>query len=290
MPPLVKHVGISFRSTVGSDREQSGYIVQHNGSTVGGFHKSYKDALAQLSRAKGVPIKMLKLKVAFRKHVESSHVPYIRCHAYTKRWYSPQVPLGKSFATEDEAIKAVKAAKVGKNFLATAKKNLVKGGGKTKKQLSPAKLAHRIKCLIKFTFADPQKQWLPADACAAAKHRHLSKQMYACDPALHFLSLVLKYGPWKDALLHAWKQASKWPGEKLALKPKLESTESSSPEPTSKLAYKQACIDVKPRARAVKKLLVAAAKAIHDHPVDPAWSANANRFGGRFNGPAIQLH
>ena len=149
---------------------------------------------------------MLKLKVAFRQQVKSSCTPYVRCRAPYGRWYCPQVPLGRMFATEAEAIKALKAAKAGKKFLAKAMKKLPKNGDRSKRELPPGKIAHRIKCLIKFTFSDPSKKWLPADACAAVQHRRLSKRMYACDPALHFLSLVLKYGPWKGALLQAWKK------------------------------------------------------------------------------------
>lgn len=46
---------------------------------------------------------------------------------------------------------------------------------------------------------------LPADLVAAVEHTHTSCVMYRSEPALEHLSLICKYGPFKDCLLTAWQ-------------------------------------------------------------------------------------
>jgi hypothetical protein len=163
---------------------------------------------------------------------------------------------------------------------------------KTKPQLPPRKLAHRIRCLARFAFGSPRRTWLPADSHAAALHQQLSSRMYKCDPVLHFLSLVFKYGPWKDALLSEWKAIARWPRvQKQPTKPVAQSAKSRERgAETEDIDHRQALANACQRCKAVQRLLASTARAMHKNPENPKWSANANRFGGRFNGPAAHMH
>lgn len=282
MPPEAKHVGITYRSKGKSttfSANQSGYVVQTHGRTHGGFHSTYDAALKTLCEATGVKsTQQLKLKPKFRKAARWNwqyQTPYVRQRAGSGQWYCPQVPLGKSYPTCVAAAKALKTSAKGKVFLASAKKQIT--GEPTIRQVSPKQLAHRIRCLVQFAFGSRKRKWLPADAHAAAQHRTLSNKMYQCDGVLHFLSLVLKYGPWKVALLQAWKNTKRWPAVEC------QSAESEVPD------YKKACQNAGARAKAVHHLLADVAKRIQENPVKPEWAANTNRHGGRFNGPAVQL-
>lgn len=286
MVPVPKHVGISYRAKgkcASSRAAQTGYIVQTGGKTHGGFHKTYAAALETLRLVLGVrSTKQLKLKPQFRKATSSKsrahRVPYVRQRAKYGQWYCPQVALGKSFASQSEAAQALKKSQLGKVFLATAKKTMTQAGEAP--ALPPKKLAHRIQCLAKFAFGSRKRKWLPADAHAAAQHRTLSHQMYQCDTVLHILSLVFKYGPWKAALLHEWESTASWPEVgQLPMRPAVQSSESQA------IDYKRAVEEAGTRANAVQCLLADVAKLIHQNPVNPEWAANANRFGGRFNGP-----
>lgn len=299
--PVPKHMGISLRTRLkckAARASQTGYIVQAAGKTFGGFHQTYAEALQTLCAAKGVSsVSELKLKPEFRKlsakRKKHGQVPYVRQRAKYGQWYCPQVALGKSFSSQAEAKRALLGSDQGKTFLSGAKKKMSQ---ETIVNLAPRKLAHRIQCLARFAFGSRRRKWLPADAHAAERHRVASCQMYQCDRVLHFISLVLKYGPWKDALLEQWKLMSKkWPALDQPLTKATQSAESMTSDSefrldTANTNYKQALELASPRAKAHLCLLAATAKAISKQPVDPAWSANANRFGGRFNGPVALLH
>ena len=272
-----KHIGITHRVT----GHQSGYIVQVGGSTIGGFHCTYASATQALCKAKGVTTSELTLKTKFRKvsQTKACRVPYL-FHRRGK-WYSPQVPLGKTFQTAEEAMQAVKKSRKGKRFLAAATKDMASVKGPT---TPPSKLAHRVKCLAEFTLKDPKRKWLPADAAAAVDHRVKSRKMYHCDPVLHFTSLLVKYRPWKDKLLQEWQKQPGWPSKDNRVQ---------SPDPASfaaKVDYKQALAKASARGKALQQLLNATAKEISKKPVKPEWGANANRHGSHFSGPASLMH
>ncbi len=50
---------------------------------------------------------------------------------------------------------------------------------------------------------------MPGDLESAIHHSHKSGRMYAAEPALEAISILGKYGPWKDCLLQAWRQVQK---------------------------------------------------------------------------------
>ena len=281
---VARHIGITYREKCKSDAsraQQTGYIVQVRGKTIGGFHKTYASAVETLRQAKGVTSsKMLPLKTKYRKEacLKGLRVPYLFCRR--KRWYSPQVPLGKTYPTAELAMQAVKKSREGKTFLSKAKKRMkVEKSG----PIPPGKLAHRVRCLLKFTLKDPTKKWLPPDAAAAAYHRVASSNMYNCDVALHFISLLLKFGPWKDMLLECWQKGPTWPTPgKRAHSPESRACEQVDFKQRIELAGK--------RSKALSKLLQSTAHGISCKPVQPEWGANANRHGSHFNGPASQMH
>ena len=146
MPPVAKHVGITYRSkgkSTTSRANQSGYVAQTHGQTHGGFRSTYDAALKTLCEATGVKsTQQLKLKPQFRKAVSSNRpyqTPYVRQRAESGEWYCPQVPLGKSYPPCEAAAKALKTSAEGKVFLASAKKKLT--GEPTTRQVSPKQLA-----------------------------------------------------------------------------------------------------------------------------------------------------
>jgi hypothetical protein len=279
-----RHLNITYRckdKSAASRGKQSGYIVQFGGKTIGGFHETYHDALHALREARGLAsIKQLPLKTKFRKAaaIKGKRVPYLVLRK--KGWSCPKVPLGKTFATAKAAIQAVKKSKKGQRFLASAVKKMrpVKTG-----PLPPRKLAHRIRCLARFTLKDPKRKWLPADASASVDHRDLSSEMYHCDPALHFVSLLLKFRPWKDELLNAWRQLAAWPSAEARV-------QSSKPTPATQVGYKQLLVQAEARGRALQKLLILTARSVSKRPVKPEWGTNANRHGSHYRGPVTTMH
>jgi hypothetical protein len=279
MVVVPRHIGITYRDkckSAASRAQQTGYIVQVKGKTIGGFHKTYASAVEALCNAKGVTSsKLLPLKTKYRKEarLKGLKVPYLFCRRKCVGT-AHRCPWAKL------AMQAVKKSREGKTFLSKAKKEMqVEKSG----PIPPRKLAHRVRCLVKFTLKDPTKKWLPPDAAAAAHHREASRNMYNCDAALHFISLLLKFGPWKDMLLECWQKGPTWPTPgKRARSPESRACE--------QVDFKQKIELAGERSQALAKLLQSTAHGISCKPVQPEWGANANRHGSHYNGPASQMH
>ena len=133
----------------------------------------------------------------------------------------------------------------------------------TARKIPPRLLWHRVKCLVKFFQARrsraPSKVFGPADVEASLEHVSKSAVMYRSEPALHFISLGLKYAPCKNHLLKAWR----------TLRPKFRGRRQS----------------VAARAQVLQKVLTATAGAITKSPVPNCWPTHVNRFRGREQGP-----
>ena len=106
--------------------------------------------------------------------------------------------------------------------------------------------------------------------------------MYQCDPALPFASLLLKFGPWKDMLLHQWHQMSSWPNPE-------SQVQTSMVQQGQGVDYQGALQKAQARSKALQKLLASTAKGINNQPVKAEWAVNANRHGSHYSGPAAQL-
>ena len=88
------------------------------------------------------------------------------------------------------------------------------------KRAMPKRTLQKVQSLNKYIQARqsrvPDGGW-PCDMEASLVQAHRSKAMYAAEPALHFLSLGLKYGPLKESLLRLWGAAGKLNGKDLKI-------------------------------------------------------------------------
>lgn len=128
------------------------------------------------------------------------------CYQHPQRgWYCSLVPLGKTYKTESALIKALKGTKPGREHVAKYTKKQEKA-----QHCGTEALIHRTRCLAKYTLTG-KRQWFPADVHSRKLQlkKQLSRQMFKSDPALHFLSILLRMAPWKDALAHAWESRAR---------------------------------------------------------------------------------
>lgn len=178
-------------------------------------------------------------------------VRYLYRHV-NRGWYCPLVPLGKTFPTATDALKALRATAKGQALVA---KHGKKPGAA--RPCSTAGLVNRVRCLSKYTFKGARR-WFPADVHAREQHARtkLGRQMFRSDPALHFLSLQLRMTPWKEALTNSWARRAR----------KSES-----------------------RINLIRRCLEDCAVAIAKQPVSAAWQANAVHNQLRCAGPVSRL-
>ena len=127
----------------------------------------------------------------------------------------------------------------------------------------PKRTLQKVQFLSKYIQARqsrvPDGGW-PCDMEASLVQAHRSKAMYAAEPALHFLSLGLKYGPLKESLLRLWGAAGKLKGKDLK---------------------------IMARVLHLKKLVKGLAQGNAKSPVPKVWPQNCNRFRYREQGPHI---
>ena len=249
---------ISYRTT----KTQEGWIVQYGGRTHGGFHLNESDAWRTLrsaiKSATGRFVKTLPLKrsraVPKQPTTSSKDAKYgISFHKGIGRWVGNQVSLGQTYATSEEAHQALLRLRPAAKTSTPLKRQAV----------SVSDLMDRTQKLVRW---GEKGNWLPPDLIATRDHAVKSQTMFEFEPSLEPLSLHLKYGPWKDALLKSFQDTAEAKSG-LAVKSKSKSC----------------------RARFLKKVALSAAKVISRRPVSPEWPKNANRFRHREQGPAVCL-
>ena len=251
-----RHIG--YRTT----KYQAGWIVQYGGKTVGGFHLSESDACRTLRSAiksatgrfvKTLPLKPMKRRGAVPKQPTKGAKYGISFHKGIGRWVGNQVALGQTYATKEKAHQALVRLRPAAKTSTPLKRQAV----------SVSDLMDRTQKLVRW---GEKGNWLPPDLIATRDHAVKSQTMFEFEPSLEPLSLHLKYGPWKDALLKSFQDTAEAKSG-LAVKSKSKSC----------------------RARFLKKVALSAAKVISRHPVSPEWPKNANRFRHREQGPSMCL-
>ena len=250
---------ITWRQT----RRQSGWIVQHQGRTIGGFHSSEDEAAETLRRALGLKRKSQLARVSdqesTRKSGQRSAFQGVSYHRQLRRYVLNSMAAGKTYATGRQA--------------AAARASILGSATVVLKKPSAVAISRRLRFIRKVYMPALGKQWLFADLSSALKHATESRMMFAAEPGLEMLSIQLKYEPWRVALLSSWKQMrSAFP-----LAGSLDVTSVNDPV-------------LHERATRVHALLVRTVQTVAKTKIPECWGSNCSRIVGRHSAPQMVLH
>ena len=254
---------ITFRRT----QTQSGWLVQYRGRTHGGFHATQEEAARTLRDAmKLATIAQLPQVGRQRPAVPRGKASYhgVTYHAGLGRYVVNDVVTGSTFANARDA--------------ATARSQAMRANpSPTPRKPGPKEIVARMRRLRPIYLPRGAPPKLPADLLATLDHARKSKLMFRKEPAAEILSIQLKYGPWKDALLEAWTEHhARRRGAKRPL-----ANDQQVPDVNDR--------HVKSRAAALQKVLCRTAEMMARDKCPNAWSTNCGRFVGRHSAPPVVL-
>ena len=236
-PRRYKH--ITWRC--GSTRRQSGWIVQWRGRTWGGFHATQSQAAATLKDAMGLSslkeLPLLKNKPVVKpKTVRFKGVYWHKgIGAFTTR-----SSTGTTYKSPRDAANAI---------------------GVVKKGLKPHTILSRVRAYQRI-----YKGHVPADAEDMHERAPELRKLVLEEPSLEPVILQLKYGPWRSAVVRAWKQ---------------HESNVQCPVFTERT--------LKQRVQVLHGVLVAAVKEVAQTGVSRLWSRNCGRNVGRHSGGVAVL-
>ena len=243
-------------------RYQSGWLVQLHGKTIGGFHSSQEAAAETLRKACGLKRKN-QLEVAELPRAPSLRSAFagVSYHKQSRRFWVYDVAGLGMHRTAQQAAQARSSA-LGMDKL-------------KKKRTSAQEMIDRLNLLQK-VYLPKCGQWkMFADLHSAFKHVKTSQAMFAAEPAFEMISIQLKYDPWRNALLDAWRQRGKPAAECV-------------PDLRSAFSFEDKGLHA--RASRLHSVLMLTIKIMFKTKVAEAWPANCSRFVGRHSAPEVVLH
>lgn len=191
-----KYKHISWRQT----NHTAGWIVQWRGKTIGGFHADEEDAAETLRKARGLKRKS-QLEVAsasgpLRASQQRSAFMGVSFHKGFQRFVVHDVSTGGTYSTARADAKA-RAEALGLPAPA--------------RRIGSKELVKRISFMRKVYMPVRGQVRLFADLRSAAKHASSreSQAMFAAEPTLEMMCIQLKYDPWRNSLLSAWKKVGR---------------------------------------------------------------------------------
>ena len=251
-----KYKHISWR-----EGRTSGWIVQWQGRTLGGFHDTEEAAADTLRRARGLKRKnQLDLMPAPSKAPRQGSAFIGVCyHKGLQRFVVHDANTGGTYATAQEA--------------ASARAEALELPGPEKKTIPAKELIKRISLMRAVYMPVRGNMSLFADLESAVQHVVQSKAMFAAEPTYEMMCIQLKYDPWRNALLSAWNMRG--------------STEYAwNAVQSSSLSSTMSFHDDELHARAsnLHSVLVQAVRNMANTDTE-AWSRNCSRVVGRHSAP-----
>ena len=251
--PKRKFKHITWRETT----HQSGWIVQYEGKTWGGFHQT-EEAAAQTSR------RVQGLKCTTQLSTTDSPATLgrrsafkgVSFHKQSRKYFVNDVSVGASFNTDKEA--------------AVARANALNLQTVPTRRVTVQDLIKRMTLLRQVYMPRQGKYALPADLGSAFRHVWKSMVMFSAEPALEMISIQLKYEPWRQALLACWREVGK-PGGALDV--------AGLKDP-----------DLHARASRLHAVLTPTIRYMSKTQVVEVWSSNCSRTVGRHSSPQMVLH
>ena len=194
-----------------------------------------------------------------------------------KGWVGTKIPLGKVYARPADAARRLMQILrerpatrpgPGSRLAAAARRSQGKLLEKTKNEkLLPRLLATRIRNLRR-VFDVPGSEIYPPDMVATKEHVVKSASMFKAEPTFEIVSFSIKYGPFKDNILEAWRCWGS-PGA-----PDLNDMSDDA---------------VTRRAKTLRDILVRTVVLTNKKPIAKAWVDNAGRKVVRHMGGAMTL-
>lgn len=248
-----KYRHISWRET----KYSSGWIVQWQGKTIGGFHDNEEDAAETLRKARGLKRKSQLDMFASQKKAEKpeqrSAFIGVCFHKGLDRFVVHDVSTGGTYLTAEEA--------------AVARAETLGLPRPERKRIAAKVLIFRIAFMRRIYMPARGNIRLFADLSSAVKHTSKSKAMFAAEPTYEMMCIQLKYDPWRDALLSAWIMRGKPRAACSVLRPVCLTDDS-----------------LHERASNLQAVLVQAVRNMANADL-AAWSSNCSRIVGRHSAP-----
>ena len=221
--------------------KQSGWIVQWRKCTWGSFHATQSQAAVTLQHAMGLS--------------SATQLPRLKSRVVAK----PRTVRFKGVCWH----KGIKAYTTRHATGTTYKSQLAAANAMSvvKKSLKPSTILSRVRA-----YQCIYGSILPADGEDMRKRARVLHKLVLEEPSLEPLILQLKYGPWRSAVLKAWKQ---------------HRSSVQCPVFTDRTLQE--------RARSLHTVLVTAVKEIAQTGVSRLWSRNCGRSVGRHSGGTAVL-
>ena len=251
LPEERRYKHITWRTT----GQQSGWIIQFEGNTHGGFHANQEVAARAL--VKIMKLKNVKQLPRYGARVAGPTVAYQGVSF---------VAAGGYFVVNDPHVKgtfdtsAAGAAAIAAHY----------GTEPSRRRPRPQDIMRRMVCLRKVYVPKGKPRRHPGDVEASRSHVRRSRAMFSSEPTTQMASIHLKYGPWKDGLLLEWK-TMRWPRVLRSASPQVDDP------------------DVVQRAKKMKRLLSNTARRMARTQCPACWMSNHGRVVGRHSSPQMVL-